>query len=99
MGVIAVVMLTVFFWLEMRVSEPIISPRLFKNSIFLISVISTFLVSAGMFGTILYLPLFVQFVLGNSATNSGLVLTPLMIGFMISSIVGGQLISRTGRYK
>ena len=58
-----------------------------------------FLVSAGMFGAILYLPLFVQGVLGNSATNSGLVLTPLMLGFMFSSIVGGQLLSRTGRYK
>jgi MFS family permease len=52
-----------------------------------------------MFGAILYLPLFVQGVLGNSATNSGLVLTPLMLGFMFSSIVGGQLLSRTGRYK
>ncbi len=99
MFVIAVVMLTAFFWLEMRIAEPIISPRLFKNSIFLISVIATFLVSAGMFGAILYLPLFVQAVLGNSATNSGFVLTPLMIGFMVSSIVGGQLLSRTGRYK
>src|SRR5438270_810616 len=99
MFVIAVVMLTLFFMLEMRSSEPIISPRLFKNSIFLISVVSTFLVSAGMFGAILYLPLFIQGVLGNSATNSGFVLTPLMIGFMISSIVGGQLLSRTGRYK
>src|SRR2546430_12516768 len=58
-----------------------------------------FLVSAGMFGAILYLPLFVQGVLGDSATNSGLVLTPLMLGFMFSSIVGGQLLSRTGRYK
>src|SRR5437764_15173569 len=52
-----------------------------------------------MFGAILYIPLFVQGVLGNSATNSGVVLTPLMIGFIISSIVGGQLLSRTGRYK
>ncbi len=99
MFVIAAVMLTVFFWLELRNAEPIISPRLFKNGIFLISVISTFLVSAGMFGAILYLPLFVQGVLGSSATNSGFVLTPLMIGFIFSSILGGQLLSRTGHYK
>ncbi|HEV2472815.1 MAG TPA: MDR family MFS transporter, partial [Chthonomonadales bacterium] len=99
MFVIAAVMLAVFLLLELRNTEPIISPRLFKNSIFLISVVSTFLVSAGMFGAILYLPLFVQGALGNSATNSGYVLTPLMIGFMISSILGGQLLSRTGRYK
>src|SRR5262249_33097927 len=77
----------------------IISPQLFKNSIFTVSTTAMFLVSAGMFGAILYLPLFVQGVLGKTATNSGLVLTPLMLGFMFSSIVGGQVLSRTGRYK
>ncbi|HKV03089.1 MAG TPA: MDR family MFS transporter [Ktedonobacteraceae bacterium] len=97
--IFAAVMLVIFFWLETRVAEPIISPRLFKNSIFLISAIAMFLVSAGLFGAILYLPLFVQGVLGESATNSGVVLTPLMLGFMFSSLVGGQLLSRTGRYK
>jgi EmrB/QacA subfamily drug resistance transporter len=95
----SVVMLIIFFLVEMRATEPIISPQLFKNSIFTVSTIAMFLVSAGMFGAILYLPLFVQGVLGNSATDSGLVLTPLMLGFMFSSIVGGQLLSRTGRYK
>src|SRR5215469_16581569 len=95
----AAVMFVLFFWLETRTTEPIISPRLFKNSIFLISVIALFLVGAGMFGAILYLPLFAQGVLGDSATNSSVVLTPLMLGFMFSSIVGGQLLSRTGRYK
>ncbi len=95
----SVVMLIIFFLVEMRATEPIISPQLFKNSIFTVSTIAMFLVSAGMFGAILYLPLFVQGVLGNTATDSGLVLTPLMLGFMFSSIVGGQLLSRTGRYK
>src|SRR5213080_1072771 len=95
----SVVMLITFFLVEMRATEPIISPQLFKNSIFTVSTIAMFLVSAGMFGAILYLPLFVQGVLGNTATDSGLVLTPLMLGFMFSSIVGGQLLSRTGRYK
>jgi EmrB/QacA subfamily drug resistance transporter len=96
---IAAVMLLLFVFLELRAAEPIITPRLFKNSIFLVSVIATFLVSAALFGAILYLPLFVQGVLGQSATNSGIVLTPLMFGFMFSSIVGGQLLSRTDRYK
>jgi EmrB/QacA subfamily drug resistance transporter len=95
----SIVMLIIFVLIELRAAEPIISPRLFKNSIFLVSVIAMFLVSAGMFGAILYLPLFVQGVLGNSATNSGVVLTPMMFGFMASSIVGGQILSRTGRYK
>ncbi|HXX78973.1 MAG TPA: MFS transporter, partial [Ktedonobacteraceae bacterium] len=95
----SIVMLIIFVFVEMRAVEPIISPQLFKNSIFSVSTIAMFLVSAGMFGAILYLPLFVQGVLGNSATDSGLVLTPMMLGFMFSSIVGGQLLSRTGRYK
>ena len=99
MFAVAAVMLVVFTLIEFRAAEPIISPRLFKNSIFLVSTIAMFMVSAGMFGAILYLPLFVQAVTGNSATNSGVVLTPMMLGFMFSSIVGGQILSRTGRYK
>src|SRR5712691_8253463 len=95
----AAVMLVLFFWIETRAAEPIISPRLFKNSIFLVSTIAMFLVSAGMFGAILFLPHLIQGVIGDSSTNTGAVLTLLMFGFMFSSIVGGQLLSRTGRYK
>jgi EmrB/QacA subfamily drug resistance transporter len=97
--IFSVVMLVAFIFIELRAAEPIISPRLFKNSIFLVSTIAMFMLSAGMFGAILYLPLFVQAVTGSSATNSGVVLTPMMLGFMFSSIVGGQILSRTGRYK
>jgi MFS family permease len=96
---VAALMLLLFVLIELHAAEPIITPRLFNNSIFLISVIAMFLVSAGIFGVILYLPLFAQGVLGQSATNSGVVLTPMMLGFIFSSIVGGQLFSRTGRYK
>src|SRR5919201_1439295 len=97
--VLAVVLLTAFILIEMRAAEPIITPALFKNSIFSISVLATFLLAAGMFGAIMYLPLFVQGVIGDSATSSGEVLTPMMFGFMFSSIIGGQILSRTGRYK
>ena len=93
------VMLAVFIYIEFQAAEPVISPYLFKNSIFTVSVISTFLLSSGMFGVTMYLPLFVQGVIGPSATSSGAVLTPMMLGFMVSSIIGGQLLSRTGRYK
>jgi EmrB/QacA subfamily drug resistance transporter len=95
----AAVMLLIFLTIELRTKEPIISPRLFRSSIFTVSVIATLIVGAAMFGAILYLPLFVQDVLGQSATNAGIVLTPMMLGFMFSSFVGGQLLSRTGRYK
>jgi EmrB/QacA subfamily drug resistance transporter len=95
----AVVFLTVFFLIERRAAEPIISPDLFHNRIFTVSVIATFLTTAGMFGAIMYLPLFIQGVIGASATDSGVVLTPMMLGFMVSSVIGGQILSRTGRYK
>ncbi len=95
----AAIMSVVFFVVESRAAEPIISPGLFRNRIFTVSAAATFLMSGGMFGAIMYLPLFMQGVLGISATNAGAVQTPMMLGFMVSSIVGGQLMSRTGRYK
>lgn len=92
-------MYVIFFLIEFVTPEPIINPSFFKNEIFSISVITTFLASVGMFGAIMYLPLFIQGVIGKSATNSGTVLTPMMLGFIVSSIIGGQILSRTGRYK
>src|SRR5581483_6129944 len=97
--VFAAVMAAVFLLIEQRAAEPIINPGLFANSIFAISVGATFLLSAGMFGTIIYLPLFIQAVVGQTATNSGAVLTPMMLGVIVSSAIGGQIMSRTGRYK
>jgi EmrB/QacA subfamily drug resistance transporter len=95
----SIVMIGVFLMIELRASEPIISPRLFKDRTFAVSNVASFLIAGGMFGAIMYLPLYVQGVMGESATNSGAVLTPMMLGFMVSSIVGGQIMSRTGRYK
>jgi predicted MFS family arabinose efflux permease len=95
----AALMWAAFLLAEARAAEPIISPSLFQNRIFAVSVVATFLVASGMFGAIMFLPLFVQGVVGESATNAGAVLTPLMLGFVVSSAVGGQIMSRTGRYK
>lgn len=95
----AAVMLGVFLWMELRASEPIIPPSLFRNVIFSVSVLTTFLTSVGMFGAIIYIPLFVQGVIGQSATSSGTILIPMMLGMVFSSITSGQLISRTGHYK
>ena len=58
-----------------------------------------FLIGFAMFGAILYIPLFAQDVLGRTATNSGVILTPLVLSLVVVSIVAGQLVSRTGRYK
>src|SRR3989440_8045864 len=85
--------------LERRNAQPIIDPSLFTNRIFCVSVLITMITSMGMFGSILFIPLYAQGVLGISATNSGLILSPLMAGLIFSSIVSGQLVSRFGKYK
>ncbi len=85
--------------LEHQNAQPIIAPSLFKNRIFTVSLLITMITSMGMFGSILFLPLYAQGVLGISATNSGLLLAPLMLGLVFSSVISGQLVSRFGRYK
>ena len=93
------VSLVSFVAVEKRVKEPILPLDLFKNKIFSVSMIVIFLTGFGMFGAIFYIPLFAQMVLGLSSTNSGAVLTPFMLGIVGASIITGQLISKTGRYK
>jgi EmrB/QacA subfamily drug resistance transporter len=93
------IMWVVFVFVEKHAAEPVLSPSLFTDRTFAVSAVAGFIAMAGMFGAIMYLPLFVQGVQGNSATSSGMVLTPMMLGFIVSSIVGGQLLSRWGRYK
>jgi EmrB/QacA subfamily drug resistance transporter len=99
----ALVVLTVFGiyegYLARRDAQPIIDPRLFKSGAFSLSVLITTITSMGMFGSIFFLPLFAQGVLGISATNSGFLLSPMMIALIASSVISGQLVSRTGKYK
>ncbi len=85
--------------LERRGGQPIIEPSLFKNRIFTVSALVTAIFGMGLFGSIFFIPLFVQGVQGSSATNSGLILTPLMLTSIVGSIVSGQLVSRLGKYK
>src|SRR6266487_6618311 len=85
--------------LERRGGQPIIEPGLFKNSIFTVSTIVTVIFGMALFGSIFFIPLFVQGVVGTSATNSGLILTPLMLTSIVGSVLSGQLISRLGKYK
>jgi EmrB/QacA subfamily drug resistance transporter len=84
---------------EARIPEAVIPPQLFQNSIFTFSMLVTFITGLGMFGAIIYIPLFLQAVVGVKATNSGLLLLPLMVGMVAGSVGGGFLLSRTGRYK
>ena len=90
------VMIPLFVVLENRAQEPIIPMWLFKNRIVSVSVFIIFITGVGMFGGIIFIPLFFQGVLGQSATNSGTFLTPMMLGLVAGSIISGQLLSRAG---
>jgi EmrB/QacA subfamily drug resistance transporter len=92
-------LLALFALFERRVREPILPFDLLRNQTVASSVACMALVGAAMFGTISFVPLFVQGVIGTSATSSGVVLTPLMLGAVVTSFLSGQLVSRTGRYR
>jgi predicted MFS family arabinose efflux permease len=88
-----------FVLVEGRAAEPVLPPALFVNRIFTVAVGVTFLTGIAMFGAIIFLPLFIQAVIGASATSSGAVLTPMMVSVVAGSFVSGQVISRTGHYR
>jgi EmrB/QacA subfamily drug resistance transporter len=94
-----VLLLATFAVQEQRASEPVLPPRLFRDPVFRVATATLFLIGVAMFGAIVFLPLFLQVVVGASATSSGLLLLPLMAGIVTSSVVVGRAISRTGRYK
>ncbi|MGA3183284.1 MAG: MDR family MFS transporter [Candidatus Dormibacteria bacterium] len=95
----ALVLLGAFLQVERRAVEPILPLKLFRNSVFAITNAAGFIIGLALFGSIVFLPQYLQIVKGEGATNSGLLLVPMMVGLLITSIVSGQLISRTGRYK
>jgi EmrB/QacA subfamily drug resistance transporter len=96
---IAAVVLVAFLACEARAVEPILPLTLFHDRVFAVSAVALFMTGMGMFGAILFIPLFMQGVLDVSATQSGSLLTPLMLTLIVASIVGGQIIGRSGRYK
>jgi len=89
-------MIPLFILFESRAEEPIIPLWILKKPIVGISVFIIFITGFGMFGGIIFVPLFFQGVLGKSATNSGTFLTPMMLGMIAGSIISGQLLSRAG---
>jgi EmrB/QacA subfamily drug resistance transporter len=97
--VVGVALLGVFLFVESRATEPILPLELFKNRTFAVTSAVGFIIGLALFGSITYLPLFLQIAKGLSPTKSGLQLTPMMAGLLVTSIAAGRAISRYGRYR
>jgi EmrB/QacA subfamily drug resistance transporter len=95
----AVGLAVIFVLVESRAKEPIIPLELFKHWTFTSNIIFAMIMGIGMFGGLIFLPIYLQVVKGLSATHSGLAILPLVIGIFTTSIGGGQIMARTGRYK
>jgi EmrB/QacA subfamily drug resistance transporter len=96
---VAAAITPLFLFIEARAAEPIVPLELFRNRNYAVTIAATFLAAVGFFGAIIFLPRWFQFVQGVSPTESGLQVLPLLAGVILSSIVGGILVSRTGRFK
>jgi EmrB/QacA subfamily drug resistance transporter len=99
LGVIAVAATAGFLFAETKAAEPILPLHVFRNRNFSVAMTMTFFTGLAMFGAMTFLPLYQQTVQGASAVVSGLMLTPMMVGVAVTSIVAGQVTTRTGRYK
>lgn len=99
LAALAVVSLLAFVAVERRAAEPVLPLRLFRERAFTVTAVVGLIVGFAMFGSVTYLPVFLQVVNGATPTGSGLQMLPMMGGMLVSSIVSGQLISRWGRYK
>ena len=97
--VLVVVLSVGFVLVEHFATEPLVPLRLFRNRVFAVASAVGFIVGMALFGSVTYLPLYLQVVKGSGPTESGLQMLPLMAGVLISSIGSGQLITRYGRYK
>jgi Na+/melibiose symporter-like transporter len=98
-GALGLAALAGFVALERRVREPLLPLGLFRLRTFTVSTLAALLIGGVLFGITIYVPVYVQRVLGASATSSGVILIPLSFGWVLASIASGQLIARTGRYR
>jgi EmrB/QacA subfamily drug resistance transporter len=99
LALVAIIALAAFLWAEAHASEPILPLGLFRMNVFWVTSIISFISGAAMFGSITFLPLYLQIAKGTSPTVSGLMLVPMTAGILISSTLAGRYMSRTGRYK
>ncbi|MEU9636255.1 MDR family MFS transporter [Streptomyces tendae] len=91
--------LGLFCWVETRAAEPMLPMRLFSNPVFTVCSILSFIVGFAMLGALTYLPTYLQYVDGDSATVSGVRTLPMVAGLLIASVFSGNVVSKTGRYR
>ncbi|MFE5487281.1 MDR family MFS transporter [Streptomyces sp. NPDC056527] len=91
--------LALFCWVETRAAEPMLPMRLFANPVFTVCSVLSFVVGFAMLGSMTFLPSYLQYVDGDSATVSGIRTLPMVIGLLIASIYSGNVVSKTGRYR
>lgn len=91
--------LVLFVFVESRVDDPVMPLNLFRNRVFVITNLSSFVVNMAFLGVVMFMPLFMQVAMGVSATNSGFTMFPLMTGMMVGSLLSGRMVSRNGHYK
>lgn len=94
----SLVLFIAFGLIERRVAEPILDLSLFKNRVFAVTNVLGFLLGLGMFGAIMFVPMFMQAILGVSPTQAGSTMTPMMISMIAASIIGSQILLRV-RYR
>ncbi|AXE81368.1 MDR family MFS transporter [Streptomyces atratus] len=93
------VALALFCLVEFRAREPMLPMRLFQNPVFTVCSILSFIVGFAMLGAMIFLPTYLQYVDGDSATLSGVRTLPMVIGLLVASIFSGNVVSRTGQYR
>ena len=98
-GVGLVLAAIIFVWVEARAEDPIIPLSLFRNAVFLNTTAIGFTLGLGMFAAIAFVPTFLQMASGTSAAVSGLLMIPMMVGMLGTSITSGILVSKSGRYR
>jgi EmrB/QacA subfamily drug resistance transporter len=94
-----IALLALFPVVESRAAEPILPPSLFRNDVFRTASAIGFVVGFALFGSVTFVPLYLQVVKGHSPTESGLLMTPMMLGLFLTGAISGFLISRHGRYR
>jgi EmrB/QacA subfamily drug resistance transporter len=94
---VSVLLLMLFGFIETKTENPLVPTRYFKDRAISFSLLMGFLNQALMFTVVLYLPYFVQAIMRSTATISGMVITPMMIGLLLASNIAGQVVSRTGK--